>query len=40
MIICARESKSEELYKELFSNRVILIPDIVFSLKVQKSFKT
>ena len=39
MIICARESKSEELYKELFSNRVILIPDIVFSLKYKNHLK-
>ena len=39
MIICARESKSEEIYKKLFSNKVILTPDIVFSLKYDNKLK-
>ena len=39
MIICARESKSEEIYKKLFPNKVILTPDIVFSLKYDNKFK-
>ncbi|MDG4524263.1 hypothetical protein D2A30_07305 [Streptococcus suis] len=39
MIICARESKSEEIYKKLFSNKVILTPDIVFSLECDNNFK-
>ena len=39
MIICARESKSEEVYKKLFFNKVFLIPDIVFSLKYDNNFK-
>ena len=39
MIICARESKSEEIYKKQFANKVILIPDIVFSLNYEKNSK-
>ena len=34
LIICARESKSEGLYKKTFLNKVYLVPDIVFSLKL------
>lgn len=37
LIICARESKSEEIYKKFFNNNIILVPDIVFSLNYEKN---
>lgn len=39
LLICARESKSESIYKKLFRNQIMLIPDIVFSLSFKHSKK-
>jgi Exopolysaccharide biosynthesis protein len=39
LLICARESKSESIYKKLFKNKITLIPDIVFSLSFNHSKK-